>query len=156
MHSGSSCLFSQQRNIFDTKFTLFPAHMTWQNITLSLGVSGYCSFEFLEEKLNLNQSYHQYFGGHKCPKAVFLVRLGTSWERANSQLGTSSQCFFHIPCSQLGTSSFSNWLKIHPLRSYWNWMAPFKLWILVIFCLLRIVCETIPLLTFMQMDGYNS
>jgi hypothetical protein len=40
------------------------------------------------------------------PEAVFLVRLGTS-----------SQCFSHIPRSQLGTSSFSNWLKIRPLVS---------------------------------------
>ncbi len=34
------------------------------------------------------------------PEAVFLVRLGTSWERASSQLGTSPQCFSHIPRSQ--------------------------------------------------------
>ncbi len=45
-------------------------------------------------------------------EAAFLVRLGTSWERARSWLGTSSQCFSHIPRSQLGTSLFSNWLKI--------------------------------------------
>ncbi len=54
------------------------------------------------------------------PEAIFLVRLETSCKRARSQLGTSSQCFSHIPCSQLGTSSFSNWLKIRPLNSTQN------------------------------------
>ncbi len=49
------------------------------------------------------------------PGAVFLVRLGTSWERACFPLGKSYQCITHIPRSQLGTSSFSNWLKIRPL-----------------------------------------
>ncbi len=47
-----------------------------------------------------------------CTEAVFLVRMETSWERAHSQLGTSSQCFSHITRSQLGTSSLSNRLKI--------------------------------------------
>ncbi len=40
-----------------------------------------------------------------------------SWERARSLLGTSSQCFSHIPHSQLGMSSHSNWLKIRPLET---------------------------------------
>jgi hypothetical protein len=44
------------------------------------------------------------------PEAVFLVRPGMSWERT---------------CSQLGTSSFSNWLKIRPLYS--NIISPVRL-----------------------------
>jgi hypothetical protein len=52
----------------------------------------------------------------ECPVFVFLVRL---W--------TSSQCFSHVPRSQLGTSSFSNWLKIQPMVNvtWWPFLSHF-------------------------------
>ncbi len=91
---------------------VFPVTSRWLGgLVISLILSVACR---RKTKLNTWCSTKRQASVYVQPEAVFLVRLGTSWEQVHSQVGTSSQCFSHIPRSQLGTSSFSNWLKIRP------------------------------------------
>jgi hypothetical protein len=83
-------------------------------------------------KLGLSKTFK-----YTTPKNSFLILFyysfrGRSFSQAgnelpaSSQLGTSSKCFSHIPRSKLGTSLFSNWLKIRPQETFFGEFRDWK------------------------------